>query len=59
MFSREDYGQQRTHGQLGRGADGRSVPHEHRVDWSDQGPIGKRYRELDSRGQPVGPWINE
>ncbi|WP_259806437.1 hypothetical protein [Aliiroseovarius crassostreae] len=26
-FSREDYGQQRTHGTLGRGPDGRSVPH--------------------------------
>jgi hypothetical protein len=59
MFSREDYGQQRTHGQLGRGADGRSVPHEHGVDWSDRGPIGKKYRELDSSGKPVGPWINE
>lgn len=59
MFSREDYGQQRTHGQLGRGADGRSVPHEHGVDWSDQGPIGKKYRELNSSGKPVGPWINE
>jgi len=28
-FSREDYGQQRTHGVLGRGPDGLSVPHEH------------------------------
>ncbi|MDH5180069.1 MAG: RHS repeat protein [Gammaproteobacteria bacterium] len=59
MFSREDYGQQRTHGQLGRGPDGRSVPHEHRVDYSDKGPIGKRYRELDSRGKPVGPWYSD
>ena len=59
MFSREDYGQQRKHGQLGRGPDGRSVPHEHRVDWSDQGPIGKSYRELDITGKPVGSWINE
>jgi RHS repeat-associated protein len=59
IFSREDYGQQRTHGQLGLGPDGKSVPHEHRVHWSDQGPIGKSYRQLDNNGKPVGPWINE
>ena len=59
MFSREDYGQRRTHGQLGLGPDGRSVPHEHGVDWSDRGPIGKKYRELDSKGKPAGSWINE
>ena len=61
MLSREDYGQQRTHSQLGRGADGRSVPHEHGVDWdpNGRGPIGTRYRELGSRGEPVGPWIKD
>ncbi len=61
MFSREDYGQLRTHGQLGRGADGRSVPHEHRVDWdpSGRGPIGTWYRELGDRGEPVGSWIKD
>lgn len=58
-FSREDYGQQRTHGQLGVGSDGRSVPHEHRVDYSDQGVIGKFYRELSESGVPVGNWIKE
>ncbi len=59
MFSREDYGQQRTHGVLGRGADGRSVPHEHRVNWSDRGPTGKQYRELDNNGRPVGSWHDD
>jgi filamentous hemagglutinin len=59
MFSREDYGQQRTHMQLGKGADGRSVPHEHGVLWSEKGPIGKQYRELNGSGKPVGDWIKE
>ena len=59
MFSREDYGQQRTHGVLGRGSDNRSVPHEHRINWSDRGPTGKQYRELDNSGRPVGPWYDD
>lgn len=58
-FSREDYGQQRTHGLLGPGPDGNSVPHEHRTDYSDRGPIGNRYRELDNNGMPVGPWHDD
>ena len=49
----------RTHGQLGKGPDGLSVPHEHRVHYSDRGPVGKQYRELDSNGKPVGPWYDD
>ncbi len=59
MILREDYGQQLTYGVLGKGNDGRSVPHEHGVNWSDQGPIGKQYRELDDNGRPVGPWHDD
>ena len=58
-FSKEDYGQLREHGVLGKGSDGKSVPHEHRTEFSDKGPIGKQYRELNSDGKPVGPWHND
>ena len=58
-FSREDYGQLRTHGTLGRAPDGNSVPHEHRILYSDKGPIGKQYRELGTDGTPVGPWYDD
>lgn len=60
-FSREDYGQQSTHGTLGTRADGRSVPHEHRFDYNDRGyPIKQNvYRELDENGVPVAPWIEQ
>ena len=58
-FSREDYGQQSTHGSLGQRSDGRSVAHEHRFDYNDRGyPIKQDvYRELSETGTPVGPWI--
>jgi filamentous hemagglutinin len=52
-FSREDYGQQRGHGQMDP-----STPHEHQTCFNDLGqPTGKYYRELDANGRPVGPWI--
>lgn len=52
-FSREDYGQQRGHGDLDA-----STPHEHRPCFNDLGqPMGKYYRELDANGKPIGPWI--
>ena len=59
-FSREDYGQQSIHDSLGRGTDGRCVPHEHRFDYNDRGfPIKQDvYRLLDGNGNPIGPWIN-
>jgi filamentous hemagglutinin len=53
-FSREDYGQLRSHGEIGKG-----VPHEHGYRYSDRGPIGQQYRELDPDGRPVGPWIDD
>jgi len=60
-FSREDYGQQSTHGSLGQRADGRSVAHEHRFDYNDRGfPIKQDvYRELTENGVPAGPWVGE
>ncbi|WP_051311232.1 RHS repeat-associated core domain-containing protein [Zooshikella ganghwensis] len=60
-FSREDYGQQSTHGSLGQRADGRSVAHEHRFDYNERGfPIKQDvYRELSESGKPVGPWIKK
>lgn len=60
MFSREDYGQQSAHKQIGIGSDGRAVPHEHKVEYNANGqPIGKYYRELDKDGNAVGSWIND
>ena len=58
-FSREDYGQQSTHGPLGQRADGRSAAHEHRFDYNEQGfPIKQDvFRELSENGTPAGPWI--
>lgn len=58
-FSREDYGQTSPHGKLGKDASGRTAPHEHGYNYSDQGPTGKQYRELDQSGKPVGPWIGD
>ncbi|EGU4502649.1 hypothetical protein HVC08_002266 [Salmonella enterica] len=60
MFSREDYGQQRTHGSLGYDVNGKVPPHEHKVEYNANGqPIGKYYREMDKNGKPVGPWVSE
>jgi RHS repeat-associated protein len=58
-FSREDYGQQSTHGSMGQRADGRSVAHEHRFDYNDRGyPVKQNvYRPLSESGTPAGPWI--
>ena len=58
-FSREDYGQQSTHGPLGRRVDGRSVAHEHRFDYNERGfPIKQDVvRELSENGTPAGEWI--
>ncbi|MDI7419682.1 hemagglutinin repeat-containing protein [Cronobacter turicensis] len=60
MFSREDYGQQRTHGTLGYDSNGKVPPHEHKVEYNANGqPIGKYYRELDLNGKAIGKWISE
>jgi filamentous hemagglutinin len=60
MFSREDYGQQRTHGTLGYDSDGKVPPHEHKIEYNPDGkPIGKYYRELDHNGNAVGPWMHD
>ncbi|MGG7448523.1 VENN motif pre-toxin domain-containing protein [Kosakonia oryzendophytica] len=60
MFSREDYGQQRTHGTLGYDSNGNVPPHEHKVEYNANGqPIGKYYRELDQNGNVVGGWVSE
>uniref|UniRef100_UPI0020C6486E RHS repeat-associated core domain-containing protein n=1 Tax=Pectobacterium polaris TaxID=2042057 RepID=UPI0020C6486E len=57
-FSREDYGQQRTHDLLGYDANGKVPPHEHRITYNDRGYVDKKhYRELDKDGKAVGPWI--
>ncbi|QRU97035.1 DUF637 domain-containing protein [Pseudomonas protegens] len=57
-FSREDYGQQRSHGSLGYGVDGRAVPHEHKIEYNSRGFVDKQYyREIDADGKPVGAWI--
>ncbi|WP_336431895.1 DUF6862 domain-containing protein, partial [Providencia sp. PROV129] len=59
-FSREDYGQQKTHGQLGYDANGKVPPHEHKINYNDRGYVDKRYyREIDKNGKPVGPWIED
>ncbi len=55
MFSREDYGQQRTHGSLGYDANGKVPPHEHKIEYNSKGqPVGKYYREIDNNGNAVG-----
>lgn len=57
-FSREDYGQQRSHGSLGYATDGRAVPHEHKIEYNDRGFVDKQYyREVSADGKVVGPWI--
>jgi filamentous hemagglutinin len=58
-FSREDYGQRSPHGSLGQDVSGRTVPHEHRYNYSDQGPTGKQYRELDENGRPISDWFDD
>ncbi|MEQ4925531.1 hypothetical protein [Proteus hauseri] len=59
-FSREDYGQQSAHKQIGIGKDGRAEPHEHKYEYNDKGlPIGKYYRKIDQNGKPIGEWIND
>ncbi|HBC5914662.1 TPA: hypothetical protein KEY36_001195 [Proteus mirabilis] len=60
MFSRENYGQQRTHGSLGYGANGKVPPHEHKIEYNSKGqPVGKYYREIDNNGNAVGDWVKE
>ncbi|CUI43499.1 hemagglutinin repeat-containing protein [Achromobacter xylosoxidans] len=57
-FSREDYGQQKTHGELGYDENGRVPPHEHRIIYNERGYVDKKYyRELDVNGNPVGSWV--
>nr|WP_275415169.1 VENN motif pre-toxin domain-containing protein [Snodgrassella communis] len=57
-FSREDYGQQKTHGQLGYDSNGKVPPHEHKITYNERGYVDKHfYRKLDANGKPVGPWI--
>lgn len=43
MFSREDYGQQRTHGALGYDANGKVPPHEHKTTYNERGFKDKYY----------------
>lgn len=61
MFSREDYGQQKTHASLGTCVNGRCVPHEHKTTYTlhngKEYPDKKYYREIDANGKAVGPWI--
>ncbi|ENN8378964.1 hemagglutinin repeat-containing protein, partial [Providencia rettgeri] len=59
-FSREDYGQQKTHGQLGYDSNGKVPPHEHKISYNERGYVDKKYyREIDKNGKPVGPWIED
>ncbi|EPF5869551.1 hemagglutinin repeat-containing protein [Morganella morganii] len=59
-FSREDFGQQKTHGQLGYDSNGKVPPHEHKISYNERGYVDKKYyREIDKNGKPVGPWIEE
>ena len=59
-FSREDYGQQRTHGSLGYDSNGKVPPHEHKITYNERGFMDKKYyREIDKNGKAVGPWILE
>jgi hypothetical protein len=60
-FSREDYGQLRTHGTLGYDKNGKVPPHEHKQTYkSYNGKIFKDksyYRKIDQNGKPTGQWI--
>ncbi len=57
VFSREDYGQQRTHGSLGYDVNGKVPPHEHKTTYNERGFKDKSYyREVDENGKSVGPW---
>lgn len=57
-FSREYYGQQRTHGSLGYDSNGKVPPHEHKITYNERGFMDKiYYREIDKNGKAVGPWI--
>ncbi|WP_313276304.1 hemagglutinin repeat-containing protein [Kosakonia cowanii] len=59
-FSREDFGQQKTHGQLGYDSNGKVPPHEHKISYNERGYVDKKYyREIDKNGKPVGPWIED
>ncbi|EPK7359055.1 hypothetical protein LZ634_07180 [Kluyvera intermedia] len=59
-FSREDYGQQRTHSSLGYDSNGKVPPHEHKITYDERGFMDKKYhREIDKNGKAVGPWILE
>jgi hypothetical protein len=59
LFSRADYGQVKPHNKICLGPDGKALPHEHRYDYSEKGPTKQWYREIDTHGMPVGPWILE
>ncbi|QXF32710.1 hypothetical protein CE143_05625 [Photorhabdus luminescens] len=59
-FSREDYGQQRTHGELGYDEKGKVPPHEHKITYNDRGFVDKRYyRKIDKDGKAMGSWVPE
>lgn len=59
-FSREDYGQQKTHAQLGHDSNGKISPCEYKITHNEQWVMDKTYyREIDKNGKAVGPWILE
>ncbi|GKX57435.1 hypothetical protein SOASR030_35470 [Leminorella grimontii] len=59
-FSREDYGQQKTHGQLGYDENNKVPPHEHKITYNDRGYVDKQYyRKMDKDGKAIGPWIED
>ena len=58
-FSREDYGQLRPHKNAVLGPDGRAIPHEHLTEFSEFGPVGKKYRLLDESGRPISEWWDD
>ncbi|MDF7670686.1 hypothetical protein PT276_05665 [Orbaceae bacterium ESL0721] len=61
IFSREDYGQQRTHGSLGYDDNGKVPAHEHKITYKTYN--GKEYKDksyyrvIDENGKAIGPWI--
>lgn len=60
MFSREDYGQQKTHAQLGYDSNGKVPPHGHKITYNANGYVDKQYyREINQNGKPVGSWIED
>ncbi|WP_455813236.1 hypothetical protein [Pseudomonas graminis] len=59
-FSREDYGQQQTHGSLGYDENGKVPPHEHRIIYDDRGFVKEKiYSVIGSDGNAVGPWMTD